>query len=90
MRSIREQLEAGEVDGSTAEETRLHTVVDDKRTASFDGQAADISTPQKQADVEREQSTERKLRRTKRDERLIHQMAQLDTADSRQVTKYLF
>ena len=51
MRSIREQLEAGEVDGSTAEETRLHTVVDDKRTASFDGQAADISTPQKQADV---------------------------------------
>ena len=85
------QLEAGDVDGSAAEETRC-TDADDKRTAGFDGRPADISTSQNQTnvhlDVEHEKSRERQLRQTRRDERLIHQMAMLDTADGRQVVIY--
>jgi len=70
--------EEGDVDGPAraAEETARCTDMDDGMTACCDGlPPADINTPQKHASS--------RERQTRRDERLIHQMALLNAADNR-------
>ena len=92
MNSVRSQAEAGDVDGPTAAEEAPSTDWDNSRMTACscdDGQQqqqqpADITTaaasPKNSAGVEHGKSAAER-HQTRRDDKLIHQMALIDTAD---------
>jgi len=96
MNSVGSQAEAGDVDGPTAAEEAPSTDWDNSRMTACscdDGQQqqqqpADITTaaasPKNSTGVEHGKSAAER-HQTRRDDQLIHQMALIDTADSRHV-----